>query len=71
MFFKYSCEKTFEKKLWKTSIYRRNSGFNKFFKGFPAFNKVPNSLRQVLQIYSQICNFCVPQKSPPEAVSKD
>ena len=35
------------------------------------FNKIPNSLWQVLQIYSKICIFCVPQKSHPEAVSKD
>ena len=26
------------------------------------FNKTPNSLRQILQTYSEICFFCVPQK---------
>ena len=34
------------------------------------FNKIPNSLRQVLQTYSEIWNFCVPQKSPPEQLTK-
>ena len=35
------------------------------------FNKIPNSLRQVLQTYSEICIFCVlPKKSLSEAVSK-
>ena len=36
------------------------------------FNKIPISLRQVLQTYSEICIFFyVLQKSPPEEVSKD
>ena len=51
MFFKYSCENTLKKNV-EDHIFRRVLGCNKFFKGFPAFNKVANSLRQVLQIYS-------------------
>ena len=35
------------------------------------FNKIPNSLRQIFQTYSEICIFCVPQKILPEAVGKD
>ena len=35
------------------------------------FNNIPNSLRQIFQAYSEICIFCVLQKSPPEAVGKD
>ena len=35
------------------------------------FNKIPNSLRQVLQTYSEICIFCVLKNCPPEAVSED
>ena len=43
------------KKLWKTSIFRR-------VPGFPAFKKMPNSLRQALQTYSETCIFFVLQK---------
>ena len=35
------------------------------------FNKIPNSLKQVLQIYSEICIFCVLKKSPLEVVGED
>ena len=42
-----------------------------FSKVFQHFNKIPNSLRQILQTYSEIFIFCVLQKSPPEAVGKD
>ena len=42
-----------------------------FSKVFLHFNKIPNSLRQVLQTYSEMCIFFVCyKKSPPEAVSK-
>ena len=34
------------------------------------FKKITNSLRQVLQTYSEICSFlCAIKKYPPEAVS--
>ena len=35
--------------------------FSKFSRHF---NKIPSSLREFLQIYSEICIFCVPQKTP-------
>ena len=36
------------------------------------FNKIPNSLRQVLQTYSEICILLsAAKKSPPEEASKD
>ena len=60
---KIKLSETFEKKLWKTSIFRRVAGYKKFFKGFNAFNEILNSLRQVLQTYSEICIFCVLKKA--------
>ena len=33
-----------------------------FLKVSPLISKIPNSLKQVLQIYSEIYIFCVPQK---------
>ena len=49
--------------MWKTSIFRRVADCKKFFKGFPALSKIPNSLKQVLQTYSEICNFlCATKK---------
>ena len=51
---------TFEKKLWKNSIFRRVA--RNFSKVFLHFSKTHNSLRQVLQTYSEICIFCVLQK---------
>ena len=66
---KIQFSETFEKKLWKTSIFRRVA--RSFSKVFLHFNKISNSLRQVLHTYSEIGIFCVPQKSPPEAVIED
>ena len=43
--------------LWKKNCWRPDCGRVSLH-----FNKIPNSLRHVLQIYSQICIFCVPQK---------
>ena len=57
--------------MWKTSIFQRVVGWRNFSKVSMHFNKILYSLRQVLQIYSEICIFCVLQKSLPEAVGKD
>ena len=35
------------------------------------FDKTPNSLRQILSTFLEICFSCVLQKSPPLAVGKD
>ena len=45
-------------KLWKTSIFRRIPGC----KASLHFNKMPKSLRQVLQTYSETCILCMIQK---------
>ena len=63
MFLKFSCQKPMKKKLLETA---RN-----FSKVSLHFNKIPNTLRQILQVHSEICIFCVLQKSPPEAVGKN
>ena len=39
---------TFEKKLWETSIFRRVADCQKVSKISLHYNKIPNSLRQVL-----------------------
>ena len=64
MFLKYSCQEPV----------RKNCGRPVFLEEFQVslhFNKIPKFLKQVLQTYSEICFFCVLQKSPPEAVGKD
>ena len=63
--------KTFEKKCGRPVILEEFQATINFPKVSLHFNKIPNTLRQVLQIYSEIYIFCVPQKSPPEAVSED
>ena len=71
MFFKHSCQKPLKKNCGRPVLLEEFQAAIKFSKVSLQFNKIPNSLRQALQIYSQICIFCVPQKSPPEAVSED
>ena len=71
MFFKYSCQKSLKKNCGRPVFLEEFQAAINFSKVSLHFNKIPNSLRQVLQIYSKICIFCVPQKSSPEAVSKD
>ena len=43
-------------------IFTRVPGCKNFSKVSLHFNKMPNSLRQVLQMYSETCIFCVVQK---------
>ena len=71
MFFKYSCEKPLKKTGGRPILLEEFQAAIIFSKVSLHFNKIPKSLRQVWQIYSQICIFCVPQKSPLEAVSED
>ena len=71
MFFKYSCQKPLKKNCGRPVFLEEFQAAINFSKASHHFNKIPNSLRQILQIYSEICIFCVPQKSPPEAVNED
>ena len=71
MFFKYSCQKPLKKNCGRPVFLEEFQAAINFSKVSHHFNKIPNSLRQILQIYSEICIFCVPQKSPPEAVNED
>ena len=62
MFFKCSCQKPSKKKCGRPVFLEKFQAAINFSKVSLHFNKIPNSLRQVLQIYSEICIFCVPQK---------
>ena len=71
MFLKCSCQKPLKKNCGRRVFLEELQAAINFLKVSQHFNKIPNSLRQVLQTYSEICIFCVLQKSPPEPVSKD
>ena len=62
LFLKYCMSKLFEKSLWKARIFRKVAGCKNSCKVSLHFNKMSNSLKQVLQIYSKTCIFCVLQK---------
>ena len=65
-------EETFVKNCGKPVFLEQLQAARNFSKISLHFNKIPNSLRQVLQTYSEICIFLyAAKKSPPEAVSKD
>ena len=68
MFLKYSCQKPLKKNCGRPVFLEELQAARNFSLHF---NKIPNSLRQILQTYSEIFIFCVLQKSPPEAVGKD
>ena len=70
MFFAYSCQKPL-KNCGKTVFLEELQAAINVSKVSLHFNKISNSSRQVLQTYSEICIFCVSQKSPPEAASED
>ena len=64
------------------TVYQENCGRPVFLQELQAarnfskvslyFNKMPNSLRQVLQTYSETCILCLlQQNSPPEGVCQD
>ena len=71
MFFKYSCQKPLKKTCGRPVFLEEFQATINFSKVSLYFNKIPNSLRQILQTYLEIRIFCVLQKSPPEAVDKD
>ena len=62
MFFKYSCQKALKKNCGRPVFLEEFQAAINFSKVSLHFNKIPNSLRQVLQICSQICIVRVPQK---------
>ena len=70
MFFKY-CQKPMKKDCGRPVFLEELQTARNFSKVSLHFNKISNSLRQILQTYSEIFIFCVLQKSPPEAVGKD
>ena len=66
MFLKYiQLSETFEKNRGRPVFLEELQAARSFSKVFLYFNKIPNYLRQVLQTYSEICIFCVLQKSLP------
>ena len=71
MFLKYSYQKPVKKNCGRPAFLEEMQAARNFSKVSLHFNKIPNSLRQILQTYSEIFIFCVLQKSPPEAVGKD
>ena len=72
MFLKCSCQKPLKKNCGRAVFLEELQAARNFLKFSQQFNKIPNSLRQVLQTYSAICIFlCAAKKRPPEAVSKD
>ena len=72
MFLNYSCHRPVKKNYERPVFLEELQDARNFLKVSLRFNKIPNSLGQVLQTYSEICNFfCVLQKSPPEAVNRD
>ena len=72
MFLKYSFQKLVKKNCGKTLFLEEFQAARNFSKVSLHLNKVPNSLRQVLQTYSEICIFlCAAKQTPPEAVDKD
>ena len=62
MFLKNSCQKILKKNCGRTVFLEELQAARYFSKLSLHFNKIPNSLRQVLQTYSEICIFCVLQK---------
>ena len=71
MLFKYSYQKPLKKNFGRPVFLGEFQAAINFSKVSLHFNKIPNSLRQVLQYIHKYAFFCVPQKRPPEAVSED
>ena len=62
MFLKCICQKTLKKNRGRPVFLEvLLQAARNFSKVSLHFNKIPNSLRQVLQTYSEICLFCVLQ----------
>ena len=62
----------FEKKNYGRPVFLEELQATRYFSKVSLdINKIPNSLRQVLPAYSEICIFCVLKNGPTEAVDKD
>ena len=55
MYLKYSCQKTVKKNFGRPLFLEELQAARNFSKVSLHFNKIPNSLRQVLQTYSEMC----------------
>ena len=62
MFLKYSCQKTLQKKCGRLVFLEEVQAARNLSKFSLHFYKIPNSLRQILETYPEICIFCVLQK---------
>ena len=62
MFLKYICQKFSKKNCGKPVFLEELQAARNCSNVSLHFNKIPNSLRQILQTYSEICIFCVLQK---------
>ena len=63
MFLKYNCQKSVKKKCGRPVFLEELLTAINFSKVYLHLSKIPNSLRQVLQTYSEICNFlCATKK---------
>ena len=71
MFLRYSCQKPTKKNYGRTAFFEELLAARNFPKVSLNFNKIPNSLRQILQKYSKICIFVYYKKSPTEPSGKD
>ena len=59
MYLKYSCQKTLKKSCGRPIFLEELQAARNFSRVFLHFNKIPNSSRQILQAYLEICIFCV------------
>ena len=71
MFLKYNFSETCKNFSGRLVFLEEQQAARNISKVSLHFNKITNFLREVLQTYSEICFFCVLQKSPPEAFGKD
>ena len=62
MFLKYICQKFSKKNCGKPVFLEELQAARNCSNVSLHFNKIPNSLRQILQTYPEICIFCVLQK---------
>ena len=63
MFLKYNCQKPFKKNCERPVFLEEIKAARNFSMVSMCFHKIPNSLREVLQTYSEISIFCVLQKN--------
>ena len=63
MFLEYSCQKPVKKLFGRSIFLEELQAARNFSKVSLHFDKIPNSLRKVLQTYSEICVcLCAPKK---------